>query len=60
MLIRQLAQKRNLCQHINFALTDLMMQYPNMLVFGEDVGKKGGVYRVTADLQSRFGQAPSI
>ena len=51
-----LAQKRNLCQQINFALTDLMMQYPNMLVFGEDVGKKGGVYRVTADLQSRFGQ----
>ncbi|WP_392537861.1 thiamine pyrophosphate-dependent enzyme [Legionella sp. 227] len=52
----QLAQKRNLCQQINFALTDLMMQYPNMLVFGEDVGKKGGVYRVTADLQARFGQ----
>ena len=52
----QLGQKRNLCQHINFALTDLMMQYPNLLVFGEDVGKKGGVYRVTADLQTRFGQ----
>jgi 2-oxoisovalerate dehydrogenase E1 component len=52
----QLSQKRNLCQQINFALTDLMMQYPNMLVFGEDVGKKGGVYRVTADLQARFGQ----
>lgn len=52
----QLTQKRNLCQHINFALTDLMMRYPNMVVFGEDVGKKGGVYRVTADLQARFGQ----
>ncbi|KTC96942.1 thiamine pyrophosphate-dependent enzyme [Legionella feeleii] len=52
----QLAMKRNLCQHINFALTDLMMQYPNMVIFGEDVGKKGGVYRVTADLQTRFGQ----
>ncbi|MBI2785739.1 MAG: MFS transporter [Legionella longbeachae] len=52
----QLTQKRNLCQQINFALTDLMIQYPNMLVFGEDVGKKGGVYRVTADLQARFGQ----
>lgn len=52
----QLNQKRNLCQQINFALTDLMLQYPNMLVFGEDVGKKGGVYRVTADLQARFGQ----
>jgi len=52
----QLHMKRNLAQHINFALTDLMMQYPNMLVFGEDVGKKGGVYRVTADLQARFGK----
>ncbi len=53
---QQLFMKRNLCQHINFALTDLLIQYPNMLVFGEDVGKKGGVYRVTADLQARFGQ----
>jgi len=52
----QLKQKRNLCQHINFALSDLMMQYPHILVFGEDIGKKGGVYRVTADLQARFGQ----
>lgn len=52
----QLKMKRNLCQQINFALTDLMAQYPNMLIFGEDVGKKGGVYRVTADLQARFGQ----
>ncbi|MBN9231494.1 MAG: MFS transporter [Legionella sp.] len=51
----QLKQKRNLCQNINFALTDLMAQYPNILLFGEDVGKKGGVYRVTADLQARFG-----
>lgn len=50
----QLSQKRNLCQHINFALTDLMLQYPQMLIFGEDVGKKGGVYRVTAELQTRF------
>lgn len=48
--------KRNLSQNINFALTDLMLQYPNTLIFGEDVGKKGGVYHVTADLQKRFGQ----
>jgi 2-oxoisovalerate dehydrogenase E1 component len=52
----QLTMKRNLCQQINFVLTDLLLQYPNMVVFGEDVGKKGGVYRVTADLQARFGQ----
>ncbi len=52
----QLTMKRNLCQQINYALSDLMAQYPMMILFGEDVGKKGGVYRVTADLQARFGQ----
>ena len=48
--------KRTLQQNINLALSDLMLQYPNLLLFGEDVGKKGGVYRVTADLQKQFGQ----
>ncbi len=48
--------KRNLCQQLNLALTDLLLQYPNMVIFGEDVGKKGGVYRVTADLEARFGK----
>jgi 2-oxoisovalerate dehydrogenase E1 component len=28
---------------------------PRVLVFGEDVGRKGGVYNVTHDLQKRFG-----
>lgn len=53
---KQLSQKRNLCQMINMGWTDLMLQYPHLLMFGEDVGKKGGVYRVSADLQARFGQ----
>lgn len=52
----QLQKPRNLCQLINYALTDLMLQYKNALIFGEDVAKKGGVYRVTADLMQRFGQ----
>lgn len=52
----QLKMKRNLSQLINFALTDLLLQYPNALVFGEDVAKKGGVYRVTAGLVEKFGQ----
>lgn len=52
----QLKMKRNLSQLINFALTDLLLQYPNALVFGEDVAKKGGVYRVTAGLMEKFGQ----
>lgn len=53
---QQTSIKRNLCQNINFALTDILLQYPQTLILGEDVGKKGGVYRVTADLQKRFGQ----
>lgn len=52
----QLEDKRTLANLINFALTDLMTQYPNLVMFGEDVGKKGGVYRVTADIQARIGE----
>lgn len=47
----------NLNQSINAALTDILLQHKNTLVFGEDVARKGGVYRVTADLQSQFGSA---
>jgi len=46
-----------LSKHINQALADLMVQYPNLIAFGEDVGKKGGVYGVTTGLQDRFGPA---
>ncbi len=53
---RYLQQKRNLCQLINYALTDLMLQYDNIVLLGEDIAKKGGVYRVTADLMQRFGK----
>tara|TARA_B100000989_G_scaffold6882_1_gene4759 strand:- start:6177 stop:8384 length:2208 start_codon:yes stop_codon:yes gene_type:complete len=53
---KQLTLPRNLSQQLNLALTDLMITNPEILVFGEDVGKKGGVYHVTADLQKRFGQ----
>lgn len=52
----QLKMKRNLSQLINFGLIDILLQYPNALVFGEDVAKKGGVYRVTAGLVEKFGQ----
>ncbi len=55
--ITKLDKPLNMAQQINFALTDLMLQYPNVIVFGEDVAKKGGVYRVTADLLERFGSA---
>ena len=40
---------------INYALSDIMLQYSNTLIFGEDVAEKGGVYHVTADLLRQFG-----
>ncbi|MEE8105579.1 MAG: thiamine pyrophosphate-dependent enzyme [Planctomycetota bacterium] len=49
--------KRTLAAHINSALKDEMGRRPRLLVFGEDVGLKGGVYHVTAGLQHTFGQA---
>jgi 2-oxoisovalerate dehydrogenase E1 component len=40
---------------INAALADELRRRDSVLVFGEDVGRKGGVYGVTAGLQRRFG-----
>lgn len=42
---------------INRAIADAMAVDPAILVFGEDVGVKGGVYGVTRGLQRRFGPA---
>jgi len=47
---------RHMAIQINRALTDLMVQYPEALVFGEDVARKGGVYTVTRGLWERFGR----
>jgi 2-oxoisovalerate dehydrogenase E1 component len=44
-----------LAQSINATLADELDARPDMLVFGEDVGRKGGVYGVTRGLQQRFG-----
>ena len=41
---------------LNYALSDLLLQYSNTLIFGEDVAKKGGVYHITADLFKQFGE----
>ena len=37
------------------ALWDALAEDPRVLVFGEDVGVSGGVFRVTAGLQAEFG-----
>jgi 2-oxoisovalerate dehydrogenase E1 component len=55
--VRNLAKPATLAKSINFALADIMLQYPNVAVFGEDVARKGGVYGVTQGLQEKFGAA---
>ena len=45
---------------LNWALTDLMLQHPEIVVAGEDVGPKGGVYGVTQRLHARFGSTRVI
>jgi len=44
-----------LADSINRALADVLAAYPQSVVFGEDVGRKGGVYGVTRGLARRFG-----
>lgn len=48
--------KMNMLQAINDALRIAMQADPNMLVFGEDVGHFGGVFRATSGLQETFGR----
>jgi pyruvate dehydrogenase E1 component beta subunit len=40
---------------LNRALHDALAEDPRMLVFGEDVGVSGGVFRVTDGLQAEYG-----
>lgn len=45
---------------INLALADLMLAHPEIVMAGEDIGKKGGVYGITKGLQGKFGKARMI
>jgi 2-oxoisovalerate dehydrogenase E1 component len=40
---------------INLGLQEMLSKYPEAVLFGEDVAKKGGVYNVTAGLEKQFG-----
>ncbi|HET9516991.1 MAG TPA: transketolase C-terminal domain-containing protein, partial [Actinoplanes sp.] len=44
-----------LAQTVNAALTDALLTNPGMLVYGQDVGRKGGLHGITRHLQERFG-----
>ncbi|NEE01395.1 thiamine pyrophosphate-dependent enzyme [Phytoactinopolyspora halotolerans] len=48
---------RTLAESINATLADALAADRRVVLFGEDVGRKGGVYGVTRGLQRRFGAA---
>ncbi len=47
----------NLIEAVRRTLEDEMERNPRILVFGEDVGVKGGVHGATIGMQTRFGEA---
>ena len=48
--------KMNMIKSLNSALDIALEKDPDIVVFGEDVGFFGGVFRVTDGLQSKFGK----
>jgi pyruvate dehydrogenase E1 component beta subunit len=46
----------NIVDAINLALKQEMKKNKNVVVLGEDVGKEGGVFRVTSGLQKLYGK----
>lgn len=45
---------------INWALADLMLEHRDVVMMGEDIGRKGGNYGVTQKLSARFGRGRVI
>lgn len=56
----QMDKPQHMARLLSWALADLMLAHPEIVVAGEDVGPKGGVYNVTAKLHARFGPARVI
>ncbi|MDU9004573.1 dehydrogenase E1 component subunit alpha/beta [Sedimentitalea todarodis] len=53
--MRAMDEPQPMSRLINWALTDLMLEHGEIVMMGEDVGRKGGVYGVTQKLRDRFG-----
>ena len=47
--------KLNMVQAINLALKEEMQRDKDVLILGEDVGRDGGVFRITEGLLGQFG-----
>ena len=50
-----MGNKQPMSRLLNWALTDIMLAHPEVVIMGEDIGPKGGVYGVTQRLSHTFG-----
>ena len=53
--LKAMSEPQPMSRLISWALADLMLEGADLIVAGEDVGRKGGVYGATQKLQARFG-----
>lgn len=53
--LRAMDEPQPMSRILNWALTDVMLTHREIVMMGEDVGRKGGVYGVTQKLHARFG-----
>ena len=56
----QMDKPQHMARLLSWALADLMLAHEEIIIAGEDVREKGGVYYVTAKLHQRFGAARVI
>ncbi len=54
-LLPENQKAKHMAIQINRGLQDLMIKYPETVIFGEDVAQKGGVYTITKQLYKKFG-----
>ncbi|MEM6387129.1 MAG: thiamine pyrophosphate-dependent enzyme [Pseudomonadota bacterium] len=54
--LKAMEKPQPMARLLNWALTDLMLEFRDIALMGEDIGRKGGVYGVTQKLQTRFGE----
>ncbi len=56
----EMKKPQHMARLISWALADLMLEYEQIILAGEDIGPKGGVYNVTSKLHTRFGASRVI
>ncbi len=53
--IKSMEEPQHMARLLNWSLHDLMLSHDNIVLAGEDIAAKGGVYNVTSKLHSKFG-----